>query len=174
MGEQRKAADAPGRRILVISNETVTGTVLHEAIRFRARNVGGEVLVVSPALNTRVRHWMSDSDRARRAAEARLAASLERFTAVGVHARGQIGDGDPMQAIADALELFPADEIIIATHPEERSNWLAHDLVTRARLRFDPPILHIVVDLDRRREYLAAEASREVLAHGPAPTLTAS
>ena len=56
-----------GRRILVISNETVTGTVLHEAIRFRARNVGGEVLVVVPALNSRVRNWMSDVDGARRA-----------------------------------------------------------------------------------------------------------
>jgi len=174
MGEQRKAADAPGRRILVISNETATGTVLHEAIRFRARNVGGEVLVVSPALNTRLRHWMSDTDGARRAAEARLAECLRRLTAVGVHAHGQIGDSDPMQAIADALELFRADEIIIATHPETRSHWLAHDLVARARLRFDQPILHIVVDLPRRREYVAADAAPPVLATGPAPTLTAS
>jgi len=122
----------PGRRILVISNETVTGTVLHEAIRFRARNVAARSSSSRPRSTRECATGCRDSDRARRAAEARLAASLERLTAVGVHARGQIGDGDPMQAIADALELFPADEIIIADAPEERSNWLAHDLVTRA------------------------------------------
>jgi hypothetical protein len=164
-----------GRRILVISNETVMGTVLHEAIRFRARNVGGEVLVVAPALNSRLRHWMSDVDGARRAAEERLARSLERLGAAGIHARGQIGDGDPMQAIADALEVFAADEIIIATHPGARSHWLAHDLVARARVRFDQAILHIVVDLDRQQEYLAPElAPRIVRDPANAPTLTAS
>jgi hypothetical protein len=174
MGERKDGAQ--GRRILVISNETVTGTVLHEAIRFRARNVGGEVLVVAPALNSRLRHWMSDLDAARRAAEGRLAISLERLTAAGIHARGQIGDGDPMQAIADALEMFAADEIIIATHPETRSHWLAHDLVFRARARFDQPILHIVVDLEHQQEYVASEpVPRRVARHPkPAPTLTAS
>jgi hypothetical protein len=163
------------RRILVIANETVTGTVLHEAIRFRARNVGGEVLVVVPALNSRVRHWMSDVDGARRAAEERLARSLERLAAAGIQARGQIGDGDPVQAIADALGAFAADEIVIATHPEARSHWLAHDLVTRARVRFDQPVLHLVVDLQQQQEYIAADPTPRVVrdpAH--APTLTAS
>src|SRR3954452_15955805 len=103
MAEERSAGTAPGRRILVISNETVTGTVLHQAIRFRAHNVGGEVLVVAPALNSRLRHWMSDVDGARRAAERRLQTCLKRLAAAGVSARGEIGDGDPLQAIADAL-----------------------------------------------------------------------
>jgi hypothetical protein len=164
-----------GRRILVIANETVTGTVLHEAIRFRARNVGGEVLVVVPALNSRVRHWMSDVDGARRAAEERLARSLERLAAAGIQARGQIGDRDPIQAIADALGVFAADEIIIATHPEARSHWLARDLVSRARVRFDQPVLHIVVDLQQQQEYIAADpAPRVVRGPAQAPTLTAS
>jgi hypothetical protein len=173
MGERPDGVQ--GRRILVISNETVTGTVLHQAIRFRARNVGGEVLVVAPALNSRLRHWMSDVDGARRGAEERLARSLDRLAAAGIHARGQIGDGDPMQAIADALEVFAADEIIIATHPEARSHWLAHDLVARARARFGRPVLHIVVDLDQHQEYVAPEpAPRIVRDPANAPTLTAS
>jgi GNAT superfamily N-acetyltransferase len=173
MGERPDGVQ--GRRILVISNETVTGTVLHQAIRFRARNVGGEVLVVAPALNSRLRHWMSDVDGARRGAEERLARSLDRLAAAGIHARGQIGDGDPMQAIADALEVFAADEIIIATHPEARSHWLAHDLVARARARFGPPVLHIVVDLEQHQEYVAPEpAPRIVRDPANAPTLTAS
>ena len=178
MGVETTEGKVQGRRILVISNETVTGTVLHEAIRFRARNVGGEVLVVAPALNTRLRHWMSDDDDARRAAEQRLARSLDRLKAAGIHARGQIGDGDPIQAIADALGVFAADEVIIATHPEHRSNWLAHDLVARARVRFDEPILHIVVDLEHQQEYVAAAGGPRRITRsrtsaspsGPAPT----
>jgi hypothetical protein len=175
MSDERRAAGAPGRRILVISNETITGTVLHEAIRFRAKNVGGEVLVVAPALNSRLRHWMSDVDAARRTAEERLEASLKRLAAAGIRARGEIGDGDPLQAIADALSVFAADEVIIATHPEDRSHWLAHDLVGRARARFDQPILHIVVDLPKQDEYVAGDdAARFAPASGSAPTLTAS
>jgi GABA permease len=173
MGERPDGV--PGRRILVIANETVTGRVLHEAIRFRARNVRGEVLVVVPALNSRVRHWMSDVDGARRAAEERLGRSLERLAAAGIQARGQIGDADPMQAIADALGVFAADEIIIATHPETCSHWLARDLVSRARERFDQPVLHIVVDLQQQQEYIAGDPTPRVVrdpAH--APTLTAS
>src|SRR4051794_41679946 len=84
MSEQRsRSRSAQGRRILVISNETVEGTVLHEAIRFRARNVEGEVLVVAPALNSRLRHWMSDVDGARAAARRRLDRCLERLGAGG-------------------------------------------------------------------------------------------
>jgi hypothetical protein len=154
MGDDRRDVSAAARRILVISNETAEGSVLHEAIRFRARNVEGEVLVVAPALNSRLRHWTSDTDDARGTALRRLERCLTRLAAAGVRARGQVGDGDPMQALADALEVFPADEIIIATHPEARSDWLAHDLVDRARLRFDAPVLHIVVDLEAQREYV--------------------
>jgi nucleotide-binding universal stress UspA family protein len=164
MADERTAGRAPGRRILVIANETVAGTALHQAIRFRAHNVSGEVLVVAPAPASRLRHRMSDGDAARRAAEDRLQACLARLDAAGIRARGEIGDGDPLQAISDALSVFPADEIIIATHPEEHSNWLAHDLPGRARARFPQPILHIVVDVARPDEYVAA----------PAPTLTAS
>jgi hypothetical protein len=151
MPVERTERSLQGRRILVVANETVDGTVLHEAIRFRARNVGGEVLVVVPALDTRLRHWMPDGDGARGDAEQRLARSLDRFRAAGIRARGQIGDSDPLQAIADALLVFAADEIVIATHPERRSEWLARDLVARARARFDAPVLHIVVDLERQR-----------------------
>jgi len=175
MGDERRTGTADGRRILVISNETVTGAVLHQAIRFRAHNVAGEVLVVAPALNSRLRHWMSDSDGARRAAEGRLQACLKRLAAVGVRARGEVGDGDPLQAIADALSVFRADEIIIATHPEERSHWLAHDLVGRARERFAPPVLHIVVDVAGHDEYVALDdTARFATSTTAAPTLTAS
>jgi len=38
------------------------------------------------------------------------------------------------------------DEILIGTHPEHRSNWLARDIVARACGRFGLPVAHVVVD----------------------------
>ena len=133
-------------RLLVIANETVEGTPLHDAIRARADEAPIEVLVVAPALNSRLRHWMSDEDAARRAAEERLVGCLQRLELAGVRPHGWVGDADPLLAMEDALRAFPADAAIIATHPEERSNWLAHHLVERARERFALPIAHVVVE----------------------------
>jgi hypothetical protein len=144
---------APGeRRILVIANETVGGHTLRSAILERSLDVREEVLVVTPALNSPIRHWVSDDDDARAAAQERLDESLARLAQAGVEARGEIGDGDPLQAIEDALRTFGADEIIISTHPEGRSNWLERDIVKKARERFAVPIKHVVVDLEAERE----------------------
>jgi hypothetical protein len=142
-------SDEVGQKVLVIANETVEGAVLHDAIRARA-GAGGEVLVIAPALNSRLRHWISDVDGARRGAEERLAASLARLAGAGIAAHGRVGDAEPLQAIDDALKLFAAHEIVIATHPEGRSHWLERDLVNRARARYPQPIVHVVVDLEER------------------------
>ena len=73
-----------------------------------------------------------------------------------MQARGEVGDGDPLQAIEDALRTFGADEIIISTHPEGRSNWLERGIVENARERFPVPITHVVVDLETAREDVRA------------------
>jgi len=140
------------RRILVIANETVGGHTLRSAILERSLDVREEVLVVTPALNSPLKHWVSDEDGARAAAQERLDASLAQLAAAGVEARGEVGDGDPVQAMEDALRTFGADEIIISTHPPGRSNWLERGVVERARERFAVPITHIVVDLEAERE----------------------
>ncbi len=140
------------RRILVIANETVGGEALRNEIRGRSEGYTAEVLVVTPALNSPVRHWTSDEDQARADAQQRLEASLERLGRAGIAARGEVGDGDPLQAIEDALRTFGADEVIISTHPEGRSNWLERGVVSGARERFAVPITHVVVDLEAERE----------------------
>jgi hypothetical protein len=142
------------RRILVIANETVGGQTLRETIRHRSEGWRAEVLVVTPALNTPLKHWVSDDDEARDAAQQRLHRSLARLNEAGIEARGEIGDGEPLQAIEDALRTFGADEIIISTHPEGRSNWLEKGVVSGARERFAVPITHVVVDLERESEEL--------------------
>jgi hypothetical protein len=140
------------RRILVVANETVGGRTLRDLIHERAEGVREEVLVVTPALNSPLRHWASDEDGARAAAQERLERSLGRLRELGVQAHGQVGDGDPLQAMEDALRTFGADEIIISTHPEGRSHWLERGVVTKARERFAVPITHVVVDLEAEQE----------------------
>ena len=145
-----QAASVPEdvRRILVVANETVGGSELFAVIAERSEGVDEEVLVVCPALNSPLRTWVSDEDGAREAAQQRLDATLSRFASAGIDARGEVGDGDPLQAIDDALRVFGADEIVISTHPEGRSHWLERGVVSGARGRFDVPIRHVVVDLE--------------------------
>ena len=135
------------RRILVIANETVGGPELREILRRKAEGVNERILVVCPALNSQVRTWTSDEDGARAAAQDRLDATLARLRQDGVQASGEVGDGDPLQAIEDAVRTFQPDEIVISTHPEGRSHWLERNVVGAARERFDLPITHVVVDL---------------------------
>jgi len=161
-GERRPPVLAPTRRrgaederrILVVANETVGGETLRKTIRERSAGFRTQVLVVSPALNSPLKHWVSDDDEAREAAQERLDRSLARLREAGIEARGEIGDGEPLQAIEDALRTFGAEEIIISTHPEGRSNWLEKGVVSGARERFAVPITHVVVDLEREREEL--------------------
>ena len=143
-------AESPAgeRRILVVANETVGGAELLSEIRARSGPGGARVLVVCPALNTPLRHWISDEDEARAAATARLDQSLAAMRQVGLDATGEIGDGDPIQAIEDALRTFGPDELIISTHPLGRSHWLERGVVEKARERFALPVTHVVVDLD--------------------------
>ena len=144
---QASPPHAPGeRRILVVANETVAGRVLLAEIHDRCKATTTKVLVVSPALNSHVKHWTNDAARAE--AERRLEQSLAALHEVGVDASGEIGDDDPLQAIEDALRTFAPDELIISTHPLGRSNWLERGVVTSAHERFVMPITHVIVDLD--------------------------
>jgi hypothetical protein len=148
----RRRTGADGRKkILVVANETVAGRALRGEIVNRTTGTEADVLVVCPALNSRIRHWTSDEDRARAQAQERLERSLAELAEEGVEASGAVGDDDPMQAIEDALRTFGADEIIISTHPPGRSNWLEKDVILRAAERFDLPITHVVVDLEHER-----------------------
>jgi hypothetical protein len=135
-------------RLLVVANETVGGGALLEEIQERCRGRRCEILVVTPALvGSRASHWASDVDEAIELARQRMELSLIAIDRLGLKAKGEIGDSNPNVAIEDALRVFPADEIVISTHPPHRSRWLEHGVVERAREEIDLPITHVVVDL---------------------------
>jgi GABA permease len=149
---QVPAASPPDElRILVVANETVGGPELLSEIRERAGDRRARVLVVCPALNSPIRHWVSDEDGARAAAQTRLEESVRSMRSTGLEVEGEVGDGDPIQAIEDAVRTFRPDELIVSTHPPGRSHWLERGVVEKARERFDIPLTHVVVDLDADR-----------------------
>ncbi len=143
-----QVGDPGERRVLVVANETVAGEELLSTISTLALSQRTSFLVVCPALNSRLKTWTSDEDPARAAAQKRLGDTLERLASVGIDARGEVGDGDPLVAIDDAVRTFSPGEIVISTHPPGRSNWLEHGVVDSVRARYDVPVTHVVVDLE--------------------------
>lgn len=137
------------KRVLVVANETVGGQELMQKIGDLALAGRSEFYVVCPALNSRLKTWTSDEDGARAAAEKRLDTTIGRLATVGIEASGTVGDLDPLVAIEDAVRAFHPDEILISTHPEGRSNWLERGVVEAVEERYDAPVTHVVVDLER-------------------------
>jgi GABA permease len=135
------------RRVLVVANETVGGDELMEALGEIALEGKATFYVVSPALNSRLKTWVSDEDPARAVAQQRLDATLERLASTGIEATGAIGDVDPLVAVEDAVRAFRPTEIVVSTHPEGRSNWLERGVVSALRDRYEAPVTHVVVDL---------------------------
>jgi hypothetical protein len=146
---QRLAEDDGRYRILVVANETLSGRALRDEISKRGHSGEAHLNVVCPALNSKIKHWTNEEDAAREQARQRLQSLLTGLRSEGFHAEGDIGEDDPLQAMEDALRIFPAHEVIISTHPRGRSNWLERDVVQRAQERLDIPVTHVVVDLDR-------------------------
>ena len=135
------------RRVLVVANETVAGEELLSTISTLALSEQTRFRVVCPALNSRLKTYTSDEDPARAAAQERLDVTLERLASVGIEASGEVGDGDPLVAVDDAVRTFGPNEIVISTHPPGRSNWLEKGVVDSVRSRYDVPVTHVVVDL---------------------------
>src|SRR5439155_22164231 len=76
----------------------------------------------------------------------RLGPTLELLHQVGIEAVGQVMDPDPFTAVQNALQFYPADEIVISTFPETRSGWLRSDLIQRVKDSTSKPVDHVVVD----------------------------
>jgi hypothetical protein len=147
----RTGADV--HRILVVANETIDGRPLLQEIERRARGRQAEVRVVAPALvASHLKQALGDVDEAREQARQRLERSLESIRTLGVEVTGDVGDADPNLAIEDALRTFAANEVIISTHPHERSTWLEKDVIERAQRELSIPITHVVVDTEAEGE----------------------
>jgi len=133
------------KRVLALVTEAVSAEALRAALG-KERAEHAEVLVVAPALTGKVRFWTSDSDEAIERAEDVQEETVERLDEEGIDAAGDTGESDPLLALQDALQTYPADEIVLFTHAGGRRNWLEEGVVEEARQRFDTPVHHLVVE----------------------------
>ena len=102
--------------------------------------------MVAPALASKTRMILSDPDPAIERADQVQEESVERLDEEGIDAAGDTGESDPLLAIQDALQIFPADEIVLFTQAGSEQNWLEDGLVDEAKERFEPPVRHLLVE----------------------------
>ena len=139
------------RHVLVVANETVAGKSLLEALDRRAADGPIRVTVLAPVTQPHEGYVVYETTR-RTSARRRLDKTLELLRSHGVPADGFVVDVDPVEAVRDAFAQLvpPPDEIVVSTHPEERSGWLRRNVVDRIRaVAGQIPVEHVVVDLRR-------------------------
>ncbi len=98
-----------------------------------------EILLLAPAINSPVAHWLSDLGPARFDAQRRLAISLGSLAAADLAGRGQVGDSDLVQAVEDTLRTFGAQEVTFVTGPGYERQ------IERVRRRLDRRVRVIAV-----------------------------
>jgi hypothetical protein len=147
----QEAADAPHphgatggkRHILVVVGDALAGEELRTELLAGGADIELDLLV--PIVASRSHRWAGDVDREREEARERLKASLAWAIGRGFNAKGEVGDADPLVAIEDELRDFGADEIIIVTHPRDRTSWLAKGMLAHLTRELNVPVREIVL-----------------------------
>jgi hypothetical protein len=138
-------------RLLVLTAEPLSdprdveeiAAIAAEGHRAQGSDSAGEpeVLVVAPAVHTRLDRWASDVTKARGRARDVLAVSLGTLTAAGLDVRGRVGDPEAVQAIEDELRTFPAQEVVLVHGPQ-----LGRREGAEIRRRLDRPVRDVGTD----------------------------
>lgn len=130
-------------RVLVVANQTCESPDLLEALKARAAQGDAEFFLVVPASGHNVLEMATDPDAAAAESERHLEQAVERFRAEGLTVEGQLGDGDPIAAVQDAVNFHEFDEAIVSTLPARASKWLKMDLPTRVERTTGLPVTHV-------------------------------
>jgi hypothetical protein len=131
---------------LVVANQTVGGRPLIELLERKASESPHSFVVICPQ-----GEGGEHGD-----AHQRLAHTLELLHSEGFEAIGQVMDPDPFTAVQNALQFYPADEIVISTFPDTRSGWLRSGLIDRIQASTSKQVEHVVVTHEQATEGAAA------------------
>jgi hypothetical protein len=138
------------RHILVVANETVAGSRLIDAVKQKAAGQDVELVTVLAPVNTPRAGYVVYEDTRRAAAGRRLDRTLAALRAAGIPAHGLVVESDPADAVRDAFGMLdpkPTD-VILSTHPVEKSGWMRKNVVDRVRKAAgNVPVEHIVVEI---------------------------
>lgn len=132
--------------VLIVANETLSGSDLVEAVRRRAAQGPIRAVVVAPVCEPRAGYVVYEDSR-RAAAGRRLDRTVAALRAEGIPAHGGVFDSGPLDAVRDILAQEDVDELIVSTHPEEKSGWLRRHLIDEVRrVAEHRPVEHVVAD----------------------------
>ena len=133
------------KRVLVVATAPVVTAELRERVRDHA-GPDAEVRVVAPASNVSPLKWLANDEDEARDEAAEIAGQAEQAVEPeAARVEVDVGDSDPVQAIEDALRSFPAEEVLVVTHPGDDANWLEKDAAAEASERFGVPVTQLVV-----------------------------
>lgn len=135
-------------KLLVLTSEPITAAQLREAAGTPDDPSKTEVMVIAPALaDSPLKFWFSDADAAIARAGEVSAETVSQLSDEGVQASGRTGEGDPAQAVQDALQTFPADRIVVFTHAEDDSQRYREDIdPAELEERFGLPVERALLD----------------------------
>jgi hypothetical protein len=143
----------PVARYLVIANQTLGGAELRAKLDELTGSGDAVLRFVVPVSRTDgERDWDNPPTEhtgpdaatvARWLAEARVKRELDRLTAAGVDATGEVVDHDPVNRIRAALNEQQYDGIVVATLPRTLSRWLVMDLPHRITRLSTVPVTHV-------------------------------
>ncbi|HKG50162.1 MAG TPA: hypothetical protein VKB14_06965 [Actinomycetales bacterium] len=145
------------RRYMIVANQTLGGDELLEVVRDRMQAGPCSFWVLVPATPVRdlapniipmpvmggVPRLPEVPGEGRRVAETKLQAELKRLRDAGATVDGEVGDPDPVHAVAATVATKHFDEIIVLTLPTHLSRWLHQDLPRRLQHRFHVPVTHV-------------------------------
>jgi hypothetical protein len=139
------------KHVLVVANETVAGPALIDAVKAKAAAEGVDlVTVLAPVAEPRAGYVVYEDTR-RAAAGRRLDRTLAALREAGIPAHGLVVESEPDDAVRDAmgmLEPKPTD-VILSTHPVEKSGWIRKNVVDRVwKAAGDVPVEHVVVEVE--------------------------
>jgi GABA permease len=147
--KQAVAAGEKAHRVLVMANETVNSHELLDELRSIGADKDATYYVVVPTspIETGVAATHGPLDvweATQQAAQARLDLTLAALRSENLEAEGTLGDQRPLRALAEAVDAFDPDQIVIATLPPEYSIWHRYEVVDRARAEHHVPVTHVV------------------------------
>jgi phosphopantetheine adenylyltransferase len=139
------------KHVLVVANETLAGEELLDAVRRRAAEGPIRAVVIAPVNEPSAGYVVYRNSR-RATAGRRIDRMIAELRAAGIPAHGDVFEGGPVAAVEDVLELEDIDELIVSTHPEEKSGWVRRKnvLAEIRRLAGDRPFQHVVSDVTGR------------------------
>jgi hypothetical protein len=158
------------RHVLVIANETAASGTLIDKLEQTAAEGDPLVTVIAP-VNQPSEGYVVYQDTRRASAGRRLDRTLETLHRGKIRATGMVVETDPVAAVKDALAQLepPVTEVIVSTHPKERSGWLRGNVVERIRKAAgELPVAHVVaVEAEADGESNVLVIANQTLASAP-------